>query len=200
MTLRIGLTGGIGSGKTAASDYLAGKGIEVVDSDLIAREIVQPEQPAWLAIREHFGAEAILESGELNRPWLRKKVFESPEEKTWLEQQTHPRIRALTITRLEQAQSRYVILASPLLFESSQHQLVDRVLAIDVPEELQILRASQRDQNPADQIRNIIRAQIPRTERLDKADDVADNSGTLSELHTQLDRFHTRYLSLASAT
>ena len=91
MTLRIGLTGGIGSGKTAASDYLAGKGIEVVDSDLIAREIVQPEQPAWLAIREHFGAEAILESGELNRPWLRKKKSLSPPKKKpgWNSKRTH---------------------------------------------------------------------------------------------------------------
>ena len=197
MTLRIGLTGGIGSGKTAASDYLASKGIDIVDSDIIAREVVQPQQPAWLAIREHFGPDAILDSGQLNRPWLRQRVFEKPEDRAWLEQQTHPRIRALTLSRLEQARSSYVVLASPLLFESGQNQLVDRILVIDIPEDMQVLRASQRDNNDAEQIRKIIQSQIPRQERINKADDIADNSGGLTELYEQLDDYHQLYTNLA---
>lgn len=197
MTLRIGLTGGIGSGKTAASNYLASKGIDIVDSDIIAREVVQPQQPAWLAIREHFGPDAILDSGQLNRSWLRQRVFEKPEDRAWLEQQTHPRIRALTLSRLEQARSSYVVLASPLLFESGQNQLVDRILVIDIPEDIQVLRASQRDNNDAEQIRKIIQSQIPRQERINKADDIADNSGGLTELYEQLDDYHQQYTNLA---
>ena len=197
MTLRIGLTGGIGSGKTAASDYLAGKGIEIVDSDLLAREVVEPGQPAWLAIQDHFGADAIMDSGALNRAWLRARIFEYPEEKAWLEQQTHPRIRALTISRLKQSESAYVILASPLLFESGQNQLVDRTLIIDIPEKIQIQRACQRDNNSPEQIERIIQTQISRVERIRQADDLADNSGTLDDLYQQLDKLHCRYIDLS---
>jgi len=199
MNLIVGLTGGIGSGKTAASDYLAQKGITVVDSDVIAREVVEPEQPAWLAIRDHFGPEAILPSGELNRPWLRDRVFQQPSERTWLEQQTHPAIRALTIQRLNRSQSPYAILASPLLFESGQDALVNRTLIIDVPEELQVERSCQRDTNSPEQIRRIIRSQISRDQRRNRANDIVDNSGSLPQLWLQLDQLHQQYLQLSSS-
>lgn len=199
MSLIIGLTGGIGSGKTAASDYLAQKGITVVDSDVIAREVVEPEQPAWLAIRDHFGPEAILPSGELNRSWLRDRVFQQPSERTWLEQQTHPAIRELTIQRLNHSQSPYAILASPLLFESGQDALVNRTLIIDVPEELQVERSCQRDTNSPEQIRRIIRSQISRDQRLNRANDIVDNSGNLPHLWLQLDQLHQQYLQLSGS-
>ncbi len=193
----LGLTGGIGSGKSAASDYFAKLGIVVVDADIVAREVVEPGQPAWQAIREHFGPEVLQADGSLNRAWLRQKVFAEPAERQWLEQQTHPRIRDSIIRQLQQAQSPYAILSSPLLFESGQAQLTARTLLIDVPEEVQLQRASARDGNDAEQIRRIMAAQLSRQERRARADDVADNSGSLEQLYAQLQGLHERYLSLS---
>ena len=194
----LGLTGGIGSGKTAASDYFQRLGIVVVDADIVAREVVEPGQPAWNAIREHFGPDALQANGELNRAWLRQIVFADPQQRQWLEQQTHPRIRDSIIQQLQQAQSPYTILSSPLLFESGQAQLTQRTLVIDVPEALQLQRASQRDGNDEEQIRRIMDAQINREERRNKADDIADNSGDLQHLYEQLQRLHEGYLALAT--
>ena len=193
----LGLTGGIGSGKTAASDYFASLGILVVDADIVAREIVEPGKPAWQAIKDRFGNDALQEDGALNRAWLRQKVFAEPDERQWLESQTHPRIRDEIIRQLAQATSPYAILASPLLFESGQIELVNRTLVIDVPEEVQVERASHRDSNQAEQIRRIIVAQMPRQERLSRADDCVDNSGSLEELHPLLRPLHQKYLQLA---
>ena len=197
MTWVLGLTGGIGSGKTAASDYFAAKGICVVDADVVAREVVGPGEPAWQAIKERFGHDALLADQTLNRAWLRQKVFSEPAERIWLEQQTHPRIRERIIQQLQQAASPYAILVSPLLFESGQSQLTQRTLLIDVAEDIQIERATARDHNNAEQIRRIIAAQMPRAEKLAKADDVADNSGSLSKLYARLDQLHEHYLTLA---
>lgn len=198
----LGLTGGIGSGKTAASDYLASKGISIVDSDMIAREIVQPGQPAWRAIREHFGEQAIQGSGpqqgQLDRAWLRQQIFADPSQRQWLEQLTHPLIRQRTLASLQAATSAYVVLASPLLLESGQKTLVQRVLVIDVPADVQEQRAGLRDGNSAEQIRAIMAAQISRAERLQQADDIADNSATPQHLQQQLDNLHQQYLALAS--
>lgn len=193
----LGLTGGIGSGKTAASDYFASLGILVVDADIVAREIVEPGKPAWQAIKDRFGNDALLEDGALNRAWLRQKVFAEPDERQWLESQTHPRIRDEIIRQLAQATSPYAILASPLLFESGQAELVNRTLVIDVPEEVQVERASHRDSNQAEQIRRIIAAQMPRQKRLSKADDCIDNSGSLEDLYPLLRPLHQKYLQLA---
>ncbi|MCA6065505.1 dephospho-CoA kinase [Thalassolituus marinus] len=198
MSWVLGLTGGIGSGKTAASDYLANKGICVVDADVVAREVVEPGQPAWQAIKEHFGADALLDDQTLNRAWLRTKVFAEPEQRRWLESQTHPRIRDSIIQQLQNATSAYAVLVSPLLFESGQSLLTQRTLLIDVPVTTQIDRATQRDQNQAEQIQRIIDAQMPRDEKRQRADDIADNSGTLAALHQQLDALHEQYLQLAS--
>ncbi len=195
----LGLTGGIGSGKTAASDFFAGKGITVVDADIVAREVVEPGQPAWQAIKEHFGEQALLTDGSLNRAWLREKVFSEPDERKWLESQTHPRIRDSIIRQLQQATSAYAILVSPLLFESGQALLTQHTLLIDVPVDIQIARATSRDQNNADQIRRIIAAQMPRDERRARADDIADNSLGLAELHQQLELLHNSYLLRAAS-
>ena len=195
----LGLTGGIGSGKTAASDFFAGKGITVVDADIVAREVVEPGQPAWQAIKEHFGEQALLTDGSLNRAWLREKVFSEPDERKWLESQTHPRIRDSIIRQLQQATSAYAILVSPLLFESGQALLTQHTLLIDVPVDIQIARATSRDQNNADQIRRIIAAQMPRDERRARADDIADNSLGLAELLQQLELLHNSYLLRAAS-
>jgi dephospho-CoA kinase len=193
----LGLTGGIGSGKSAASKYFRDQGIAVVDADVVAREVVEPGQPALIAIEERYGAEALLDDGTLNRAWLRAKVFAEPDERKWLESQTHPRIRDNIIAQLNAATSPYAILESPLLFESGQSELVTRTLVIDVPEEVQVERASSRDGNEEEQIRRIIAAQLPRAERLQKADDAVDNSGNLEALYSQLEPLHQSYLQLA---
>jgi len=198
MTWVLGLTGGIGSGKTAASDYLAGKGIRVVDADVVAREVVQPGEPAWQALREHFGDQVLCADQTLNRAWLREKVFAEPDERRWLESQTHPRIRESIIRQLQAARSPYAVLVSPLLFESGQHRLTQRTLLIDVPSELQLSRACQRDQADEIQIRRIIAAQMPAAEKRRLADDIADNSHTLQHLYAQLDTLHDQYLQTAA--
>lgn len=195
----LGLTGGIGSGKTAASDYLASKGICVVDADVVARQIVEPGQPALAAITQRYGADALLADGSLDRAWLRQKVFAEPTERQWLESQTHPRIREAIIDQLQNASSEYAVLVSPLLFESGQYQLTQRTLLIDVAEDIQIARATSRDQNDEQQIRRIIAAQMSRTDKRAKADDIADNSKDLAHLYQQLDQLHHTYLQLAQA-
>ncbi|HCG79722.1 MAG TPA: dephospho-CoA kinase [Oceanospirillales bacterium] len=192
----LGLTGGIGSGKSAASAYFRDQGIVVVDADIVAREVVEPGQPALLAIKQRYGSEALHDDGTLNRAWLRAKVFAEPDERKWLESQTHPRIRDSIIAQLKAATSPYAILESPLLFESGQSELVARTLVIDVPEEIQVERASSRDGNEEEQIRRIIAAQIPRSERLQRADDAVDNSGNLEALYSQLEPLHQSYLQL----
>lgn len=194
----LGLTGGIGSGKTAASDYFERQSIRVVDADVVAREVVEPNQPAWQAIVEHFGHDVLLENGQLNRAWLRSKVFANEDERKWLESQTHPLIRDAIIQQLQQATSAYAILASPLLFESKQSAFTQRTLVIDVPEDIQLIRACTRDGNNEEQIRRIMAAQLPRQERLKLADDVVDNSQSLDKLHQQLAPLHQQYLALAS--
>lgn len=193
----LGLTGGIGSGKSAASHYFAQQGIVVVNSDQVAREVVLPGQPAWQAILDRYGPEALQSDETLNRAWLRERIFAEPEERLWLESQTHPRIREATIEQLQQAQSAYVILESPLLFKSKQSAMVQRTLVIDVPESIQLIRACSRDGNNEEQIRRIMSAQLPRLERIGLADDVVDNSGSLAELYDRLAPLHQRYLELS---
>lgn len=193
----LGLTGGIGSGKSLASRYFSRQGITVVDADQVARDVVEPGQPAWLAIRSHFGPQVLQADERLDRAWLRQRVFANPDDRRWLEQQTHPRIRERITLLLQQAQSPYAILESPLLFESGQHQLTQRTLLIDADEALQLQRACARDGNNADQIRRIMAAQMPRTERRNRADDIVTNNGTEDELYAQLQPLHRAYLSYA---
>ncbi|SDZ92494.1 dephospho-CoA kinase [Microbulbifer marinus] len=195
----IGLTGGIGSGKSAAADCFRALGIHVVDADWAARVVVQPGQPALAKIAEHFGADVLLGNGELDRARLRGLVFDNADERNWLEALLHPLIREEILRALAASQSAYAILESPLLIESGQYKLVDRVCVIDVPEALQIERAGARDRNDPEQIRKIMAAQLPRAERLQRADDVLDNSGDLSSLEAQVASLHQKYLQLAES-
>ncbi len=162
MTLIVGLTGGIGSGKSAASQWFETQGINVVDADIAAREIVEKGQPALAQIQSAFGDWVLLESGELNRKALREHIFQHPFARQQLEEITHPAIRQSIIVQLEQANSPYVILVSPLLFETNQHLLTQRTLLIDASIELQIQRASQRDGQSVAQIENYIRKDMSR--------------------------------------
>lgn len=193
----VGLTGGIGSGKSEVSARFEKLGILVVDADIIAREVVALGTPALAAIAIHFGSQILLHDGTLNRPKLRELIFDAPAEKIWLENLLHPIIRNETIRQLNQSKSAYSILSSPLLLETSQHELVDRILVVDVAEELQLARASHRDGNNLPQIKKIMATQMARTERCQKADDIIHNHGDLKELDKQIQHLHALYLKLS---
>lgn len=195
--LIIGLTGGIGSGKSEVSRRFESLGILVIDADQIAREVVQLGQPALADIVAHFGSDFVLPSGQLDRTKLRARIFSDPDAKAWLEQLLHPQINMLIRTRLQMAGSRYAILSSPLLLETKQHELVDRVLVVDTSELLQLERASQRDKDSEDQVRRIMATQLSRTDRCSRANDIIQNHGDLSELDTQVNKLHQLYLELA---
>ena len=195
--LIIGITGGIGSGKTAVSDRFMNLGITVVDADIVAREVVEPGTPGLSAIQQHFGDSILNTDGTLDRASLRNLVFSSPAERKWLEGLLHPIIRESIVSQLNSAQSAYAILASPLLLETDQHQLCNEIVVVDVPEALQIERSCSRDNNSAEQIRKIIAAQMSRHERLDKASHIIDNSGPQTALDSQVDHLHALFLKQA---
>ncbi|MCF7203764.1 dephospho-CoA kinase [Pseudomonas sp. JM10B5a] len=192
----LGLTGGIGSGKSAAAQRFAELGIQLVDADQAARWVVEPGRPALLRIVERYGADILQPGGELDRAALRARIFESPEERKWLEALLHPLIRREIWGFLESANSPYAILVSPLLVESGQYRQVDRVLVVDVPQALQLQRAIARDGVPAAQVQAILAAQMQRDERLRHADDVLANDRDLAWLNGQVERLHEFYLGL----
>lgn len=195
----LGLTGGIGSGKTAVADRFASLGVHVVDADQAARWVVEPGRPALQQIVERFGEEVLLQSGELDRAGLRQKVFADPAERQWLEKLLHPLIRAEVARHLALAESPYAIMVSPLLVESGQYRQVGRVLVVDVPESLQIARTTARDQASEEQVRAILNAQAQREDRLKHADDVLVNDRDLSWLAAEVERLHRFYLTLRGA-
>ncbi|MFW1754008.1 dephospho-CoA kinase [Acinetobacter wanghuae] len=199
MKLIIGLTGGIGSGKSAASRWFENQGIVVVDADIVAREIVDIGQPALAEIAKIFGEDILLNDGALNRKALREIVFQSSDARQQLEAITHPAIRTSIIQQLNAAHSPYVILVSPLLFETNQHELTTRNLLIDASVELQIARATQRDDQNIEQIEKIIAAQMPREQKQQHADDIVLNDGQLAHLYASLKILHEKYLTLAQA-
>jgi dephospho-CoA kinase len=193
----VGLTGGIGSGKTATSDFFTAKGIHVVDADVVAREVVMPGQPALNEIARHFGQQIINKEGALNRPALREIIFTSHQEKEWLEKLLHPLIRQSIKMQLASATSDYAILASPLLIETDQKNMVDRILVIDVPETMQLERTQHRDGNSPEQVQSIINSQICRAERLKCADDIILNNQSLDHLKKEVNRLDNLYRHLA---
>ena len=198
MSLILGLTGGIGSGKSAASAWFENQGIQVVDADIVAREVVQPPSPTLHEIQQTFGDWVLLEDGHLNRRALREHIFANTEARKQLESITHPAIRTRIIQQLSEATSPYVILVSPLLFETNQHELTDHTLLIDATIEHQIQRASQRDHQDIEQIKSIISAQMPREQKQKLANDIILNDQDLSHLEAQLSLIHQKYLTLAS--
>lgn len=193
----VGLTGGIGSGKSAAAECFTRLGITVVNADTASRKVVEPGKPALQAIGKHFGRAILLPDGTLDRAALRQRIFADPAAKDWLEKLLHPLIAQWIQSQLAAAPGPYVILESPLLLETAQHRNVHRVLVVDVPEDMQITRASIRDANNEAQIKAIIASQIPRSERLARADDVIDNSGSMNELAAQVNALHQLYMKMA---
>lgn len=198
MKFVLGLTGGIGSGKSAASQWFEAQGIAVVDADIVAREVVDIGQPALQQIQQAFGDWVLLEDGSLNRRALREYIFQSPEARKTLENITHPAIRTSIIQQLHAAQSPYAILVSPLLFETNQHELTQHTLLIDAAIELQIQRASQRDGQNVEQIQKIIAAQMPREQKRAMADDIVLNDGELEHLYAHLTPLHEKYLQMTA--
>ena len=192
----LGLTGGIGSGKSAAAEAFAQLGIETIDADHAARWVVEPGRPALAQIVDRFGRAMLLDDGQLNRAALREHIFAEPEQRQWLEAVLHPLIRAEIVQFLNAAQSPYTILVSPLLIESGQYKMVERVLVVDVPSELQMARALQRDQVSEQQLRAIMQAQLSRDERLKHADDVLCNAADKAALEREVLRLHHYYLTL----
>jgi dephospho-CoA kinase len=192
----LGLTGGIGSGKSAAAQCFVDLGVHLVDADNAARWVVEPGRPALAQIAEHFGAGVLQADGTLNRSALRELIFKDPQQRVWLEGLLHPLIREEIRQYLARAESAYAILVSPLLLETSQHQMVQRVLVIDVPESVQIERTVLRDRTNEDQVRAILKAQASREERLSRADDVIVNDRDPAWLKSEVERLHHFYLTL----
>ena len=193
----VGVTGGIGSGKTAATDHFQSLGITIVDADLASRVIVEPGREALIRIEEHFGPEVIAADGTLDRRALREIVFNNPDERKWLEQLTHPLIGQEIVRQIQASQSPYTILASPLLLESGQSQLAQRVLLIDVPEALQIERTTKRDDTTEEGVKAIMKAQMSRDDRRTRADDIIVNDQDLAYLQQEVEKLHQRYLEMA---
>ena len=196
----VGITGGIGSGKNAVTDLLQKLGITVVDADVVAREVVAKGEPALDKITEHFGSHIITASGDLDRTALRKIIFTDSTAKTWLEQLLHPMIRESIKQQLHVATSSYAVLSSPLLLETDQHELVDTVVVVDASEELQLTRTVKRDSASEEQIKAIMAAQLPRQERLKKADIIVDNNADLESLENQISKLHTKLSKIAEET
>jgi dephospho-CoA kinase len=188
--LIIGLTGGIGSGKTAVSDRFKALGIHIVDADIAARTVVEPNQPAWHDIKAFFGAEVLQEDQTLNRAWLRQQVFADNDKRKKLEAMTHPRIRDEIIRDLASSTSAYTLLVSPLLIESGQYRLVEKIIVVDTTQATQVERTCSRDNNDVEQVKRIIAAQIPREMRLAYADFVIDNNQSLIMLNERVEAIH----------
>lgn len=192
----VGLTGGIGSGKSTVARLFGNLGVHWVDADDVAREVVEPGTPALARIAEHFGTEILLPEGSLDRAGLRQIVFNDPSERAWLESLLHPIIRDELIRQLRPADYElpYTLLVSPLLLETDQHNLVNRIVVVDVPVSVQIERTMARDANARDQVERIIAAQISREKRLERADDVIDNDRPMNEVERQVLDLHNRFL------
>lgn len=192
----VGLTGGIGSGKSAAAQHFIDLGVHTVDADQAARWVVEPGRPALAKIAEHFGADLLQADGQLDRAALRARIFQDPAQRRWLEALLHPLIDQELNAYLARAESPYAILVSPLLIESGQHRLTQRVLVVDAPEQLQLQRTLQRDEVSEEQVRAILQAQASREERLRHADDVLSNDRDLNWLQAEVERLHRLYLTL----
>ena len=191
----IGLTGGIGSGKTAVSDTFKSLGIDIVDADVSSRRVVEKGQPALDDIQAHFGDGILDSENKLDRTKLREIIFKNPQERVWLEKLLHPKIAEHIKDQLESSNSPYCILVSPLLLETEQKSYCSFVLVVDVPEESQIARTAKRDDVSEELVKNIISAQIDREKRLEQADEIIINDGSMEELKEKVIVLHTKYLS-----
>ena len=194
----VGLTGGIGSGKSAATAYFEKLGIDIVDADEVARDVVASGSEGLKEIENRFGNSILLEDGNLNRAALREKVFSDINEKNWLNNLLHPLIRARMQHLIGESTSPYCILSVPLLVENKLTEMCDYVVVVDCPETMQLERALKRDGSTEETIRNIMASQATRNERIEAADTVLDNSTTLSALSAQIADLHNTLLALSS--
>ncbi len=200
MPFCVGLTGGIASGKSSAATLFEELGAAVVDTDAIAHELTRPGTVAMAAIRDAFGPTYVAADGSLERAKMRQLVFSDPAAKAKLEAILHPLIREQARAQIVATQQPYVIVVVPLLIETGAYRdLIQRVLVVDCGEELQVSRAMQRSQLKENEVRAILAAQLPRTERLRGADDVIDNNGDIEALRQQIQQLHAKYLALAQA-
>ena len=193
----VGLTGGIGSGKSTVANQFAELGVNVIDADQLSREVVEPGSKALAAIAERFGSEILTKSGELNRSALREIVFADVSERQWLESQLHPLIAELIRERIANSDSDYCILESPLLLETTQKDLVNRVLVVDVSESTQLARTLARDGGSETTVKAIIESQMDRQQRCALADDLIDNEQSPDKLEQQVAELHQLYSGLA---
>ena len=194
---RIGLTGGIACGKSTVANLFAALGVPIVDTDLLAREVVAPGSPLLREIAAHFGLQVLAADGSLNRQDLRDRIFADPAERKWLEALTHPAIRELTDARCEAASGPYVIVAIPLLVETQGADRFDRVLVVDCDPALQLARLVARDGTTREEAARILAAQAPRAARLAVADDVIHNDGDIASLRDQVEKLHRQYVEKA---
>jgi dephospho-CoA kinase len=194
MGFRVGLTGGIASGKTTVANLFAALGVTIVDTDLLAREVVEPGTALLAEIAAHFGAGILASDGSLNRRALRERVFADANERRWLEERTHPAIRALTDARCEAAPGPYCIVAIPLLVETQGQSRFNRVLVVDCDPEIQLARLMARDGITRDAAVKMLAAQVSRDARLAVADDVIRNDGDVAALRDQVERLHREYV------
>ncbi|WP_427003847.1 dephospho-CoA kinase [Pantoea eucrina] len=198
MLFTVALTGGIGSGKSTVANAFAALGVEIIDADVIAREVVEPGTPALQAIVKRHGESILTAEGTLYRARLREIIFQQPQEKNWLNQLLHPLINARTQQLRAQASSSYVLWVVPLLIENNLQRQADRVLVVDIDEAVQLQRTRQRDGVSLSQAQRILAAQVSREQRLACADDIIDNSGTPEQVLPRVAELHQRYLRLAA--
>lgn len=194
----VGLTGGIGSGKSTATRSFSTLGINIIDADVIARDVVSVGSQALTEIANHFGPDVLLADGNLDRNKVRDIIFSDPQAKKWLESLLHPKIRKKILDEIELSHSIYTIVSAPLLIETGLDQIVDRVLVVDIPEAIQIERTALRDKISNKQVETIILSQVNRETRLQRADDIIDNSGSVEETKAQVEKLHNIYLTFTS--
>ena len=195
----VGLTGGIGSGKSTVAEMFTALEIDLVDADVAAREVVAPGTPALAEIVEHFSPDILMADGSLDRRKLRRVIFHQEQEKHWLETLLHPPIRRWLTQQISDRRSAYCLLISPLLLETGQAEMVDRILVVDVSVETQISRTLARDGGEERTARAIIEAQIGRSQRLEHGDDIIDNELPVQSLRQRVQKLHQQYLTMAKA-
>jgi len=194
--LIIGLTGGIGSGKSVASDKFKSLGITIVDADVASRTVVEPGKPALKEIEDHFGSGIITAEGKLDRNNLREIIATDPEERKWLESVLHPKIGEQITKEISESTSVYTLFVAPLLLETNSQEMCSRVVVVDVPKDVQIRRTAKRDKVSPNQVEQMVAAQMEREKRLEKADDVLLNSGTIEDLEKQVEALHKKYIKM----
>lgn len=197
--LVIGLTGGIGSGKSAVARLFAERGVPIIDADVIARDLSNPDKPAFARIVKHFGNEIVLPDGSLNRARLRQLIFSHPEDRLWLERLLHPQIREQMEEQVASLKAPYCIAVVPLLLEVEFYSFINRILVVDTPEEEQIRRVMQRDKIERTAVEAILHSQASREARRQRAHEVISNEGRIEDLIPQVEKLHEMYMKMSLA-